>query len=91
MTLFAEVRNCSSAKAPLVLFHGFGAQNSAFFFTFGNQNGTAFFALGTQNALAALTLCFHLFFHRVLNFCGRNDVFHFYAVYLDAPFVGGFV
>lgn len=24
MTLFAEVRNCSSAKAPLVLFHGFG-------------------------------------------------------------------
>ena len=88
--------------ADFGFFDSLGAQNCRLFFRlgvedlrllmpFGNKDFTCLFTLGGENSFTALTLGFHLFFHRVLNFTRRNDVFQFDTVDLNAPRVGRFV
>ena len=48
-------------------------------------------SLRLQKRFAAVAFRFHLFFHRVLNLRGRNDIFQFDTVDLDTPFVGSLV
>ena len=57
----------------------------------GHQNTALLLALGGQDGLAALALRFHLLFHGVLNFPGRDNVFQLHPVHLNTPRVRGLV
>ena len=71
------------------LFLSFCIQNCGFFFTFCNKDRRFLLTFCTKDSFSSFTLCFHLFFHGFLNSSRRNDVFEFYPVDFDSPWICG--
>ena len=95
-------RSLTLGLANFRFFHSLGVENGRLLFclcfqdlgllvSLGHQNTALLLALGGQDGLAALALRFHLLFHSVLNFPGRDNVFQLHPVHLNTPGVRGLV